>query len=278
MSGKLKQIRDRVKSLKSTNKITKAMEMIASVSLKSERKKLIATNEYFKEISTIAKSFNTQDSELSNIKDVNVFKGHDASNNVLLIVISPNKGLCGNVNNALEKEVKKYISNCKKKITLFTIGKKIDEFARKHLQEYEIISSKSNDYENLVEIISSREFANIDFLYTHFTSIMENKPTVLKAFPVTIDENSSIDKFKIEQDLNLMIDSISSLLIKGCLQYCKINSTTSEMASRMIAMDGATKNSKKIIDKLTLQCNKIRQAKITNELIDVVSGAQVISG
>lgn len=279
MSGKLKQIKDRIKSLKSTNKITKAMELIASTNLRGQKKILNLSIDYYNQITELYHKVSfCQDGVTLNIKENNIFKGFEGEK-TLLIAISPDKGLCGGINSTLEKKIEQYIYEFdKNNLIIITIGKKINDYLIRHHSDFNIISCENNYYEKIENFITLHKLSKIDILYTHFNSIMHNEVKIYNSFPLNIVKNSHDNTFPVEQESELILECVSSLILKGTLNYCVSNAKISEIASRMLAMDSATKNSKKMIDKLTLDGNKIRQTKITNDLIDVISGAKAISG
>ncbi len=288
--GKLRQIQDRIKSLKSTNKITKAMQLIASTKLASAKKKLGNSEHYYQEIKDLGQMFVINEEEkikMSSQRYQNVLIGYPKGRD-MLIVISPDKGLCGNVNSMIKKALDKYLERRNlASLLIFAVGKKIIEYIQKNYPEANLICNEGDPVDNVDKLFSEYKFKRVDILYSHFTSIISNVPKVIHAFPALDSDVLKKEKLEhrpimlkstciIEQKPELFIKAIAGLLLKACIRHCLNSAYLSEVSSRMTAMDAATRNSKKMIDSFSLQRNKLRQAKITNELIDIVSGANAV--
>lgn len=286
-SGKLRQIQSKVKNLKSTNKITKAMQLIASAKFASAKKKLGNSDSYYEDVRNLAQIFIQNKSssvKSSSQKCKNILIGHQSGER-MLIIISPDKGLCGNVNQMIKKTFDEYVlKNRGKKFIVFAIGKKISEYVKKNYKTIEVIENEGLVEENLETLFSEKEFKKVEIIYSHFKSIISNEQKLISAFPVlkkrkkdSIEPKNPLKlNCTIEQDIDFFVESISGLLLKACIGDCVNNANLSEISSRMTAMDAATRNGKKMIDALSIQANKLRQAKITNELIDIVSGANAV--
>lgn len=285
MSGQLKYLRGRIKSLKSTTKITKAMQLVSSSKYRVFAKKIASANSYLTELEKLGRATKHWDKFTDfECKFRNLLYGHVKSDLDLLIVFSPSRGLCGNVNTQLQKFVNSHIQSFKaENLQIVTVGNKISDYLARRYSDMNISNYNHNNYlQKINELISNIEYRSIQIIYTNCVSIMKYSPVLLKNFPLQniqdeIGDDHHMYDILIEPDKDVAIRAYLSLAFNSTLQIASLHSETSEHAGRMVAMDSATKNGNNMMFNLNILSNKIRQANITRDLIDIVSGAQVVN-
>lgn len=280
MSGSLKQIKSRIKSLSSTIKATKATQLVSSSKFKIAKKNLLNANEYFYCIKDlIGKIINLDNAEMQ----MNTFLKnclHGIEDKVLVVVISSDRGLCGNLNSNIYKSLNNFIYK-HKSAKIVSIGKKISEYTQKRYSSLLLKKDEKDIVVCIENILSEMNFRSVYVVYTHFNSTLSYEVRTQKIFPIfesnffKPEDDSKINTL-IEPDIDSILTSSLHLCLKAALSYASSNSSASEHAARMIAMDNATKNGDKMIKYLTVNANKMRQATITRELVDIVSGAQAL--
>jgi F-type H+-transporting ATPase subunit gamma len=289
----LKETRGRIKSIKSTQKITKAMKMVATAKLKKIRDSLTTLKEYTSEIEhTIASTISClTDKDMkafqSNPLIVKKEKGHEVN---LIILNTSNKGLCGGINNYNLKALKTNVENLEKreghKIIIYTIGKKGFDYCLSHFPKYlhnktPVILEEKNGFKldeiknEIMQIIIQNEVSSSSIIFSKFISTTTQKTEEVMLTPI---KSSNFIK---HENLEYNFDSQRKDVLIHLLQeymLCKIllsvfENATSEQSARMIAMENATTNACKAIKNLTLIYNRIRQANITREISEIVAGA-----
>lgn len=295
MSG-LKQLRNRVKSIKSTQKITKAMQMVAASKLKKVKGQLDNSEKYLDIVSDMV--FNV--SSFGNLDDLSLTEQKYFSSNqdgaALFILFSSERGLCGGFNSSVIRRLKSSILELergKRNIKLIIIGKKGYDALKNIYPQY--IDSKFNIVKNdiettlngvkqrIIDMVENGEVAECYFYFNKFKNAMVQILTKQCLFPVK--SNESVIQGNLEQ-LNTgavyeyegegLVLSMINLYVKASLNFAILHSKASEEGARMTAMDNATKNAEEMINKLTLKLNRSRQAIITKELIEIISGAEAV--
>ncbi len=293
MSG-LKDIRTRIKSTKNTQKITSAMKLVSGAKLRKAQKNIEALRPYAKSVlKLIADIASTNRIEHKLLKEIkNPAKA-------LVIVVSSDRGLCGAFNTNVSKKAFDFFQNKKAdfdQLDLFFIGRRArDYFRRREVEGIETILNLAKDisYDMALSMsgkiqkqFSSGAYDEVYFIYNEFKSAISQSVEVEKIFPVDIESFSSFNE--TTEDLRFAKDLIfepsaekiiDELLVKHFavqVYRCLSESVASEHGARMTAMESATKNAGELIDKLTLTYNKLRQASITNEIIEITSGAEAV--
>ena len=289
MSG-LKHLRNRVKSIKSTQKITKAMHVVSAAKLRKLKDQAENINDYSSVLGTImydiSASGNLMDLPAADRK----FFSKDLENMPhLLVVITSERGLCGSFNSNAIKRVKLDIKKLKtdgKEVKLLVIGKKgIDalknEFGKQivgyyHVSHgnYESVAREAKD--KIMELIESEKVGACYIYYNKFKNAMTQVMTREQILPVQVRTEGKISNASSEYEGDGLVYNVIILYIGGQINYALIQSRASEEGARMTAMDNATRNAGELIDKLTLQLNRSRQAIITTELTEIISGAESV--
>ncbi|WP_341793223.1 ATP synthase F1 subunit gamma [Rickettsia endosymbiont of Ceutorhynchus obstrictus] len=289
----LKQLRSRVKSIKSTQKITKAMQLVSAAKLAKVKSQIVNSGYYVEAIqkmmTTILSGNNIYD--LSE-EDQKFFSNESQDKSRLLIVLTSERGLCGMFNSSIIKQVKTDIIDLENKgaqIKLIIIGKKGYEALKKKYANY-IDSyfelSKTHD-ENLLfqikqkimEAVENSEISYCSVYFNKFKNAMTQIITKQQILPIEkydkIEEEKAVNYIYEYEGENLIANMIN-LYVNSQINYALLQNMASEEGARMTAMENATNNSNDIIDKLTLKLNRSRQAIITNELIEIIAGADAV--
>lgn len=277
MAQSLHKTKRRIASVNSTKKITKAMELVATVKLKKFKNVMLENESYADEILKIIHHLfaHVENEEIPYLKE----NGCDKN---LVIIINSNLGLCASYNNNVFNFVLNNVS--KTDSIVFPIGFKGENFYQK--EGYEIDDSfitineqiSYDEIRKLGEFITNefvlKKYKSIKLVYTHYVNSLKFVPEMITLFPIKKEnEEANIGYEPIyDPDVKTLINELVPIYIVSTLYHKIIESQVSEQASRRTAMENANDNADEIIEKLTLEYNKARQAAITQEISEVVSG------
>ena len=286
----LRDIKRRIKGVKSTQQITKAMKMVAASKLRRAQEGILNARPYAKNISVLLSHLATEDDRQNN-----TLLSEREVKNVAVVVITADRGLCGAFNNNIIKETTRYIKEevqeTDKNYLLYCVGKKgTDYFSRRDYQisaAYPGIFSSLNYTfaQKLVdELISMYLAGSIDkvvVIFNEFKSIIQQKIVIEQFLPIPVNNESGDIEHKnvyyiYEPDQKYIFNYLIPKHLKGQMWKMLLESNAAEHASRMTAMDNATTNAKELIRTLNLTYNKERQASITKEILEIVSGANAL--
>lgn len=285
----LKEVKTRIKSVKNIEQITKAMKMVAAAKVRKVQERVTAFRPYSEKIQEI---FSNLASRIS---------GEDVSEPLLeerevktigMVVVTSDKGLCGSYNSSLLRFANSEIKKFEKQgytVKLWLVGNK--SFGTFKYTNHEVVEKYSQlppiptpVEANMIQesLISNFLSGNIDkvvFVYTKFVSMLTFKPSVLELIPVAKPEHGSVSmsQYVFEPNAAELMDSIIPKYIEAQILRALLESSASELASRMSAMSSASKNAKEMISSLNLVYNKARQADITKEILEVVGGAEALN-
>ena len=288
----LDDLKKRIKSVKSTQKITKAMKMVAAAKLKKAQESAEKGRPYSDKMQNIILNLTKSFKENSNAPKLLLGSGEDSV--YLCVIMTADRGLCGGFNTNIcklaKKKMREFLSSGKK-IKIITVGSKGYDQLKKEFNKFiiEKISLKDkkkisfNDADligkKIVELFEKNEFDKCIIFYNNFKNVITQIPQAQQIIPAEIDrvEEKSTDnevsyEFEPEEDEileDLLPKNISTQIFKAFLE-----NSASEQGSRMTAMDNATRNAGDLVDKLTINYNRSRQASITKELIEIISGAE----
>ena len=286
----LKDLKNRISSVKSTQKITSAMKMVAAAKLRRAQDQALASRPYTSLMDKIVSKISSKASGTS----IDLLTGKPENKTQLLVVFSADRGLCGGFNGSITRNVKKEINNLQKNsvnVKLLMVGKKSAdslnrEYGNLFIDKIEGKSAKPNyaDAEvlatKIIDLFENGDFGVCRVIYNKFVSAIAQEVTFKSLIPAEIQineenhDNASIYDFEPSEE-EILTDLLPRNLATQ-LFSSQIESTASELAARMTAMDNATRNAGEMIDKLTLQYNRTRQAVITSELIEIISGAEAL--
>ncbi len=287
----LKEIRTRIISVESTMQITSAMKMVSAAKLKRAQDAIVQMRPYAKKFNDILVNVAAS---LDN-SDHPMMKSNNGKN-ILLITLSSNRGLCGGFNNNIVKEVNKTISNNPdKNYTVFTIGKKVNDVFKKSDLLTKIESLPLNpqtiwddlNYNNsilisskIIKAFKENKFDQAYIVYNSFKNAavqnVENE-LFLPLIPSENESNSNAD-YIFEPDKEEILNNLIPQSLKIKLYKALLDSFASEHGARMTAMHKATDNANEMKNDLKLFYNKARQAAITNEILEIVAGAEALGG
>ena len=292
----LKDLRDRINSVQSTKKITSAMKLVAGARLKKAQKEAESSRPYVNRMQTII------DNVTSNVNMENapeIIKGKENNKIHLIILMTSDRGLCGGFNSAITKLAKKKVKNLlnsNKTVKIFCIGKKGLDHLKREFNELiidliPISAQKKIDYEfaskisnKILLMYEKEEFDIAHIVFSLFKSVMKQEVQLKQIIPVLDDveniskkdenKDDAIYEYEPEEEevlKNLVPQNVAIQIFSGLLE-----NAAGEQGARMTAMDSATRNAGELIDTLTLNYNRSRQAQITKELIEVISGAEAV--
>ena len=291
MSG-LKQLRNRVKSIKSTQKITKAMHVVSAAKLKKIKEQAENFNEYSVVLGDIMNDISTSVNLMDLPANDRKFFNKDLKNMAhLLVVITSERGLCGGFNSSVIRQVKNDIKILQKEgklIRLLVIGKKGRDALKDQYSDIiagyyhhniknnvECLAREVKD--KIIEMVECEEVGACYMYYNRFKNAITqilNKDCILPAKTVENAEISAVSEYEYEG--SKLIHDVINFYISGEINYGLLQSKASEEGARMTAMDNATRNAGELVDKLTLKLNRSRQAMITTELTEIISGAEAV--
>ena len=286
----LDDLKKRIVSVKSTQKITKAMKMVAAAKLKRAQENAEKGRPYSEKMNNIILNLSSGISDKENAPELLSGTGKEKIH--LCVVLTSDRGLCGGFNTNIIKKAKLYFENLKKEgkiLKIITVGSKGYDQLKRTFKENIIKSvsfkeSKNTNYFDaekvgniIIENFEKKEFDVCTIFYNKFKNVITQIPQAQQIIPLNTSEvegNSSDDNYEFEPEedeilSNLLPKNISTQIFKAMLE-----NSASEQGSRMSAMDNATRNAGEMVDKLTIEYNRSRQAAITKELIEIISGAE----
>ena len=286
----LDDLKKRIASVKSTQKITKAMKMVAAAKLRRAQESAEKGRPYSEKMNNIILNLSNGISDKENAPKLLSGSGNDKVH--LCVVMTSDRGLCGGFNSNIIKKAKNYfakLSKEEKDLKIVTVGSKGNDqlkrvYGDKIIAHISFKESKNANYfdaekvgKMVMESFEKEEFDVCTIFYNLFKNVVTQIPQEQQIIPLKtseVEENSSEDNYEFEPDedeilSNLLPKNISTQIFKAMLE-----NSASEQGSRMSAMDNATRNAGEMVDKLTIEYNRSRQAAITKELIEIISGAE----
>ena len=288
----LLDMRRRIKSVKNTQQITKAMKMVAAAKLKRAQDRVTAARPFAQKMSEILGSLSAKISD----EFSHPLLDERGDERYLIVHVSADKGLCGGFNTNINKVAQNFIvENQSKEIEMIAVGRKGRDFFKRRgvniTEEYVgLTNSGSANFADASEIAKNliktfTENQNIDkvfLVYTEFKTVLSQKPIIEQLLPIprTVTEEETATtaqaEYIYEQTPAEIFGKLLPKQVETQVYKAMLESVASEQGSRMTAMDSASKNAGELIDSLTLNMNRIRQAAITKEIIEVVSGAAAL--
>ena len=287
----LKDLKTRINSVKSTQKITSAMKMVAAAKLRRAQEVAEAGRPYSSRmqqvISGLAANANKSNAPELLVGRVDV-KTH------LLIVVSADKGLCGGFNGSIARQTRQEINRLEnegKSVLVYMVGKKAAdnlgrEILNKTFERIENLQGSNVDYnkvrgvaEKILLGFADNQFDQVSIIYNQFVNAITQNVVVAPLIPANVvgdQENESLVVYDYEPEQNELLELLLPRNITTQIFSALLESSAAELAARMTAMDNATRNAGDMIDSLTLVYNRTRQANITKELIEIISGAEAL--
>jgi F-type H+-transporting ATPase subunit gamma len=283
----LKAIKKRIVSVKNTRQITKAMKMVSAAKLRRAQENVVAARPYAKKLGEVlARLTAISDADSSPLQEKREAK------NALLLVVTSDRGLCGGFNTNLCKAADRFVNENKAKyasLSVMTIGRKGFEYLKNRQKVYKNQVGVLNKFtyqtavtlaQEVIDGFLAEEYDEVFLIYNAFRSVMAQDITLEPLLPVAPPAAAASEEFPpvyiYEPDKETLLNELLPKNVEVQIYRSMLESTAAEHGARMTAMDSASKNADEMIGKLTLQYNRARQAAITTELIEIISGAESI--
>ena len=286
----LDDLKKRIASVKSTQKITKAMKMVAAAKLRKAQESAERGRPYSEKMNNVILNLSNGISDKENAPKLLSGTGKDKVH--LCVVMTSDRGLCGGFNSNIIKKAKLFFNKLaeeSKELKIITVGSKGNDqlkrvYGKQIIEKISFKNSKNVNYFDaekvskiIIEKFEKEEFDVCTIFYNQFKNVITQIPQAQQIIPLKTDNEEvakSDDSYEFEPDedeilSNLLPKNISTQIFKAMLE-----NSASEQGSRMSAMDNATRNAGEMVDKLTIEYNRSRQAAITKELIEIISGAE----
>jgi len=284
MTQSLRQIRRRIRSIESTEKLTHAMEMIAVSKLRPLQERLGIYAEYFLKADEILRHFLTNFSALEHP----FLKEKEKKQKLTLCIITSDTGLCGSHNYDMIRATEKFIAEQKVcQVSLICVGKKgFIHFKKGGFKITDAIIDTHGRYsqgsldkisQRLIDLFLKGEADEVYVAYTRFVSVSRRRPTIEKILNLTVAPGAST-QYLIEPNSSTYAGDFIPFYILTKIRFMMLNSLVCEHSARGMAMEEATDNAKEMLEGLVIFRNKVRQANITREIIEVISSANALKG
>ena len=287
----LDDLKKRIKSVKSTQKITKAMKMVAAAKLRKAQENAERGRPYSQKMQNIVLNLTKSINDPENAPKLMVGTGQDKV--YLCVLLTADRGLCGGFNSNIcrlaKNNFKKLISEGKE-LKIITVGSKgLDQIKREYekyiikkisFKEKKVISFNEAEIvgKEIIDLFNKKEFDKCILFYSNFKNVITQIPQAQQIIPTDKKESASKTEeeiyYEFEPDEDEILEDLLPKNISTQVFKAFLENSASEQGSRMTAMDNATRNAGDLVDKLTINYNRSRQASITKELIEIISGAE----
>ena len=286
----LKDLKNRINSVKSTRKITKAMQMVAAAKLRRAQEAAEAARPYAARMESVINGLAA--SVVGSDSAPKLLSGTGKDEVHLLVVMTAERGLCGGFNSSIVKLARQHAATLRSKgktVKIITVGKKGREQLRRDLNDLLIAHVDLSEvrrvgYENaraIAQDVLSRfeagEFDVATIFYNRFQSVIAQVPTAQQIIPAPVEEGAEASMlYEYEPSEEAILEDLLPRSVATQIFAALLENGASEQGARMSAMDNATRNAGDMIDRLTIEYNRSRQAAITKELIEIISGAEAL--
>ena len=290
----LKDLKTRINSVKSTQKITAAMKMVAAAKLRRAQDAAESGRPYSTRMRQVIGNLASK-ADPSSAPQLLVGNGKDQTH--LLVIMSADRGLCGGFNGSITRQTRAEVARLKaenKTVKLLMVGRKSAdalrrEFGDMYIDQHEGLQGTSVNYDDAASIadtirskFEAGEFDVCKLIFNKFKNAITQEITLTRLIPVEVHESDAEDNdaaavsYEYEPEEDELLASLLPRNLSTQIYSALLESSAAELAARMTAMDNATRNAGELIDRLTLVYNRTRQANITSELIEIISGAEAI--
>lgn len=284
----IRTIRSRIRSVQNTAKVTRAMEMIAASKMRRSQQRLLASRPYSEAITELVSHLASQ---IGGIEDEShpLMQRRDV-NNVQVVHITPDRGLCGGLNANLNRSLGRFALQQQAGVSVISVGRKGRDFSTRSKFDMKASFIDMGDVPSLLDTLEISGLAIEDYKngivdevyisYSQFISTTIQRPTIIKILPVEAvnSENEVVGDYIYEPNASEVLGSLLPRFVQMQVFHAILESIGSEQSSRMVAMSSATDSANEMIQDLTLLMNKVRQASITTELLDIVGGVAALEG
>ncbi|OWK98590.1 ATP synthase F1 subunit gamma [Kaistella haifensis DSM 19056] len=279
----LKEIRGRITSISSTMQITSAMKMVSAAKLKKATDAIVMLRPYSEKLQEIIENV----SSTTDLEGVSTFTAEREVKKVLYIVVTSNKGLAGAFNSSVIKELNHVIGNTQHEVEILSVGKKVFDAVRRTRKVYDNQSAifdgmsfqvVSNFMENVMKDYKEEKFDKVFVIYNKFINAATQEVHTEQVLPIAMaeKEESANTDYIFEPNAAEILNVLIPKSIKTQVYKAILDSIASEHGARMTAMHKATDNAQALKNDLVIFYNKARQAAITNEILEIVSGAEAL--
>jgi F-type H+-transporting ATPase subunit gamma len=274
-------IRRRIRSVKNTQQITKALKMVSAAKLRRAQESMFAARPYARTMAQVLKDVAARTEGEENHP---LFREAIKDGKVLIIVVTADKGLCGAFNSSLLRVAQKFLNeNSHRSVVADAVGRKGRDYLKRRIsvrKEYvgvfqALAFPKAQAIaQSAMKAFLDREVDEVVLLYNEFKSVIQQRIVTERLLPLqAVEEQESTQDYLYEPDPRAIFDKLLPKVVETTVWQALLESNAAEHGARMAAMDSATRNASQTIDSLTLYMNKVRQAAITKEIIEVVSGS-----
>lgn len=281
--GKVREIKGRIKGVKNTHQITKAMDIVSSTKFRRYNEMVMNSRPYSESIENILKNIAAG----TKAEHHPLFDGRKETKKIGLIVVASDRGLCGSYNSSIIKEMKRFIEkNSGKEVSILAIGRKVRDYCRKNQldmkSEYiqlipETMFEKAQEIsENIVEFFNEGIYDEVHIIYSKFISAMSSELITKRLIPIERVASEINSSYLFEPSAEEILGTLLPKYLNIVIYQDIVEATTSEHSARMRAMKSATDNAEDMISKLSLKYNRARQTTITQEISEIVGGANAL--
>ncbi len=274
-------IRRRIRSVKNTQQITKALKMVSAAKLRRAQESMFAARPYARTMAQVLKDVAARTEGEENHP---LFRATSKNGRVLVIVVTSDKGLCGAFNSSLLRVSQRFLAdNAHREVLADAVGRKGRDFLRRRTtirKEYigvfqALVFAKAQEIaQSAMKAFLDREVEEVVLLFNEFKSVIQQRIVTQRLLPLeAVEEEKGTQEYLYEPNPRAIFDKLLPKVVETTVWQALLESHAAEHGARMAAMDSATRNATQTIDSLTLYMNKVRQAAITREIIEVVSGA-----
>tara|TARA_Y100001960_G_scaffold303315_1_gene355239 strand:- start:67 stop:945 length:879 start_codon:yes stop_codon:yes gene_type:complete len=287
----LDDLKKRITSVKSTQKITKAMKMVASAKLRKAQENAEKGRPFSEKMNNIILNLSKSITDKDNASKFLI--GNGKNNIHLCVVITADRGLCGGFNTNICRKARNYFEKILKEgktLKIFTVGSKGHDQLKRIYGKYIVEKVNFKNYKKItykeaelignkiIDLFKKEQFDVCNIFYNKFKNVITQTPQKQQIIPIEYAKKEEEDKtenfYEFEPEENEILDDLLPRNITTQIFKAFLENAASEQGSRMTAMDNATRNAGELVDKLTITYNRSRQAAITKELIEIISGAE----
>ena len=284
----IRQIRRRIRSIENTAKVTKAMEMIAAARMRRSQASVLAGRPYSEKIQDVIAHLAAQPRDDAN--SVQPLLERRPVGQIEIMLISPDRGLCGGLHSSLNRRVAQFILEQKAPVSIVAVGRKGRDFMVRYGQNVKAIFVDLGDRPSLADTLAISHMIVDDYTdgaadqvymaYVEFISTTVQRPVVKQLLPMAPAELKAEERvgYIYEPDSPAVLGSLLPRFVEMEVYHALLELIASEQSARMVAMRNATENANDMVDDLTLLSNKVRQESITNELLDIIAGTIGLGG
>lgn len=280
-----KEIKRRIKSIKNTQQISKAMQMVSAAKMRKAQHRVEAARPYNEKIRELIAHLTRRNPEYRHA----MMTPRANVKNIAVIVITTDRGLCGGLNSSMLKVVTKFAADSAANVSFLTVGRKGRDFLARFNREIKADITAIGDAPALTSILPvtttaidgfiDGQFDEVYVAYSYFRSVIAQIPTMEKILPIEMKEGEQKEHnwdYLYEPEAKDVLDSLLPRYFESVVYQGVLENIACEHSARMVAMKNATDNAKAIVKELTVTYNKARQAAITKELIEIVSGSAAV--